>query len=143
MYNTRDRISQKFNISPKARCGLVNFATIVYRFLPHQPSLFLDPEDRNPHDVVSGTSWRIAIPARQEYMALCLLFHPDRNLEGEEWMQRLSSEWRKWEQLGDGDKSVATMEELGRALVRERLKFEALQGCVPASISARILKWQS
>lgn len=140
IHNIRDLGYQKFDVTPQAGSGLVNFATIVYHFLPHPPDLSFDREDRDPPN---GSPWRIAIPARQEYMALCLLFHPDRHSEGEGWMQRLNSEWDKWEELENTEQSALTMQELGRAFVREQLKVQARNGGLSSSISAKILKWES
>lgn len=75
---------------------------------------------------------------------LGLLLDPSRYPErGPAWMQRLGSEWKKWKELGDVDRAVKTMEELGRALGRERLRVEALQYCAPSTIQARIQKWES
>lgn len=75
---------------------------------------------------------------------LGLLLDPGRNPErSPAWMQRLASEWKKWKELEDVERAVKTMEELGRALGRERLRVEALQYCAPTTIQARVQKWES
>lgn len=141
--NIRERTSRQFDISPDSGPDLINFATIVYLFLPHPASLFPGPEGENS-DRAADSGWRIAIPGRKEYRALCLLLHPDRNPEiGGAWMQKLGAEWEEWEKLGAEDKSVKTMEELARAFVREKQRAEALRCFAPTSIRERISKWES
>lgn len=76
-------------------------------------------------------------------MVLCLLLSSGRNPEIDRaWVPRLHSEWKKWEVLGDGDKATKTIEELSRALERKRLRVDTFQYCTPASILAKVQKWE-
>lgn len=58
-------------------------------------------------------------------------------------MQRLSSEWGKWERFSDEEKSAMTMLELARAFIRQKQSAEAVQCFVPAAIQAKIDKWET
>lgn len=115
---------------------------MVYEFIPHW--LLLEPEQQISSGAAVTLGWRITVPAHKEHWMLGLLLDPGRNPErNPAWMQRLFSEWEKWKKLEDVDRAMKTMEELGRALGKERLRVEALQYYVPTSVRARVRKWES